>query len=78
MRVSIWRQDRKGTRWRRLGVVILDLRGALPFKKNIPCGKGQEFFTWPRLSWYPLERSELDLFDEKLRCEDVTRANGNT
>ncbi len=71
MRVSIWQQDRKGARWFRLGVVIVDAGGPLPFKKTIPHGDCTLWPTWPRLCWYSIERHDWDLFDRERRPDDA-------
>jgi hypothetical protein len=78
MRVSIWQQDRKGARWYRLGVVIIEAGRTLPFKRNIPHGDSPLFPIWPRLCWYTMESHAWTLFDRERRPEDVTRPNGNT
>jgi hypothetical protein len=78
MRVSIWKQDRKRQRWRRLGVVIIDAAGALPFKSIIPYGDTPLWPHWPRLCWYSMERHDWDLFDRERRPDDAEFTNGNS
>jgi hypothetical protein len=68
MRVSIWKQDRKGKRWRRIGVVALDAGGALPFKTLIPHGEDTLPERWPCHCWYTIERHAWSLFDHEGRA----------
>lgn len=55
MRVSIWKQDRHGARWYRVGVIEYAAAGALPFKRPIPHGDSVLRKSWPRVCWYSLE-----------------------
>jgi hypothetical protein len=78
MRVSIWQQDRKGARWLRLGVVIMSMADALPFRKAIAHGDSPLSPTWPRLCWYTMERDVWDLWDHERREDNAKRTNGNS
>ena len=71
MRISIWRQDRKGAHWRRLGVVDLARSGPWPFKRNPPHGDGTLEKSWPRLAWYSLQVEQYDLFGKERSVRDV-------
>jgi hypothetical protein len=71
MRVSIWQQDHKGAHWFRLGVVILDAAGTLPFKRTIPHGESVLRPHWPRICWYSMERHDGDLFERERRTDDA-------
>lgn len=63
MRVSIWKQERKGARWRRIGVVTLDMGGRLPWRRIIRHGDSLHKQEWPRFCWYALERDQYSLFN---------------
>jgi len=65
MRVSIWRQDKKGARWYRIGVIVCSASGSLPFTRAIPHGDDHLVGTWPRICWYSLERHGWELFDRE-------------
>lgn len=67
MKVSIWRQDQKGARWYRLGVVVVEVGGRLPFRTMIAHGDGPLLPIWPRSCWYSMEKHEWDLFDLERR-----------
>lgn len=63
MRASVWKQDRKGSRWRRLGVLHVHNYGALPFKFPLPFGDAPQKNGWPRYCWYTMEEQQLTIFD---------------
>jgi hypothetical protein len=66
MRVSLWKQERKGARWYRFGVVIFDRGGEMPFKRTVRHGAGNLPKSWPRICWYELEREYYgDLTDTR-------------
>jgi len=65
MRVSVWQQDRKGARWRRLGVVEFEACGAGCFKRALPHGDDVKEKSWPRVAWYPIESCEFEMFSKK-------------
>lgn len=67
MRISLWRQKEKGARWYRIGVVVVDVAGRLPFKTMISHGDGVLLPIWPRVCWYTMEKHEWDLFDHERR-----------
>jgi len=71
MRVSIWKQDRKGVRWRRIGVVIVDLAGPWWFKKPIPHGASPLRIEYPRYCWYTMESVNYSLFGTGRRTYDA-------
>lgn len=68
MRIAIWKQDRKGAPWRRLGVVRLDMGRQWPFKKSIRHGEAGQDPFWPRHCWYSIERDAWSLFDHEGRA----------
>lgn len=66
MRVSIWKQDAKGKRWRRICVVQLVAWSEWPFKRAIPHGDSiSDGHRFPRYGYYPLEGVQFELFGER-------------
>jgi len=78
MRVSIWRQERKGAHWYRLGVVEFSYQSASPFRFTIPHGDDALQSSWPRVCYYPIERQQFDLFSRERRVNHVTGSNGDS
>lgn len=78
MKISLWRQDKKGDRWCRVGVVVIDPAAMLPFRRGIPHGDDRMLELWPRLCWYSLEKHQWDLFDHERKEDDAVIANGNS
>lgn len=59
MRVSIWKQDNSGARWRRIGVAEIEHIGCWPFKRTIYHHAVNKPRHWPRYEYAPLEIDQL-------------------
>jgi hypothetical protein len=62
MRVSIWKQDKLGAHWRRLGVVEAELAGAWPFKVLVSFREYALPRCWPRYCYHTMEVCEPEFF----------------
>jgi len=66
MKISLWRQDKSGAHWRRLGVVEVDFARALPFKRPIPLGDKALARRWPRFHFQTMEVVQPSLFEVRI------------
>jgi hypothetical protein len=62
MRISVWKQDRAGKRWRRVGVVEAQPAGAWPFKVLVSFREYALPRKWPRWHYQTMEVPQPWLF----------------
>ena len=72
MRLSIWKQDWSGKRWRRIGVVAAQPAGAWPFRVLVSFREYPLPRRWPRWMYHTMEVCEPALFSS---TREVRNAN---
>ncbi len=55
MRLSFWKQDKKGAHWRRIGVINAQPAGQWPFKVRMGFAEFALGNQWPRYQYHTKE-----------------------
>jgi hypothetical protein len=62
MKISIWKQDKSGAHWRRIGVVDAHLAGEWPFRVLVSFREYALPRRWPRWHYQTMEVCQPSLF----------------